>query len=74
MTRSDPNDNSNNQTSQTNKSALDFKQRLFLWYETLIASIESYLPKDPQQTITIIPDGFLAQIPQPAIVTGAHCR
>ncbi|MBS4163427.1 Uncharacterized protein PRO82_000729 [Candidatus Protochlamydia amoebophila] len=40
-----------------------FKERLSLWYETLIAPLESYLPKDPQQVVTIIPDGFLAQIP-----------
>ncbi|CAF22782.1 CHAT domain-containing protein [Candidatus Protochlamydia amoebophila] len=40
-----------------------FKERLALCYETLIAPLESYFPKDPQQVITIIPDGFLAQIP-----------
>ncbi|CAF22766.1 CHAT domain-containing protein [Candidatus Protochlamydia amoebophila] len=40
-----------------------FKERLSLWYETLIAPLESYLPKDSQQVVTIIPDGFLAQIP-----------
>ncbi|WP_075883641.1 CHAT domain-containing protein [Candidatus Protochlamydia sp. W-9] len=40
-----------------------FKERLSLWYEALIAPLESYLPEDPQQVVTIIPDGFLSQIP-----------
>ncbi|MBS4163215.1 hypothetical protein PRO82_000513 [Candidatus Protochlamydia amoebophila] len=40
-----------------------FKNRLRNWYEILIAPLESYLPKDPQQVVTIIPDDYLAQIP-----------
>ncbi|WP_042280821.1 CHAT domain-containing protein [Candidatus Protochlamydia sp. R18] len=40
-----------------------FKKRLKNWYEILITPIEDYLPKDPQQVVTIIPDGYLAQIP-----------
>ncbi|MBS4164950.1 Uncharacterized protein PRO82_002292 [Candidatus Protochlamydia amoebophila] len=40
-----------------------FKKRLSLWYEALIAPIEALLPTDPQQVVTIIPDGFLSQIP-----------
>ncbi|WP_075883639.1 CHAT domain-containing protein [Candidatus Protochlamydia sp. W-9] len=40
-----------------------FKKHLKNWYEILITPIASYLPKDPQQVVTIIPDGFLSQIP-----------
>ncbi|CAF22764.1 CHAT domain-containing protein [Candidatus Protochlamydia amoebophila] len=57
LTRGDPDESTNSAVLQS------FKERLSLWYETLIAPLESYLPKDPQQVVTIIPDGFLAQIP-----------
>ncbi|CAF22770.1 CHAT domain-containing protein [Candidatus Protochlamydia amoebophila] len=57
LTRGDSDESTNSAVLQT------FKERLSLWYETLIAPLESYLPKDPQQVVTIIPDGFLAQIP-----------
>ncbi|MBS4164951.1 Uncharacterized protein PRO82_002293 [Candidatus Protochlamydia amoebophila] len=57
LTRGDPDKSANPAVLQS------FKERLFLWYEALIAPLESYLPKDPQQVVTIIPDGFLAQIP-----------
>nr|WP_249274784.1 CHAT domain-containing protein [Candidatus Protochlamydia amoebophila] len=57
LTRGDPDE------STTSAVLQNFKERLSLWYETLIAPLESYLPKDPQQVVTIIPDGFLAQIP-----------
>ncbi|MBS4164952.1 Uncharacterized protein PRO82_002294 [Candidatus Protochlamydia amoebophila] len=57
LTRGDPDESVNSAVLQT------FKERLSLWYETLITPLESYLPKDPQQVVTIIPDGFLAQIP-----------
>jgi CHAT domain-containing protein/tetratricopeptide (TPR) repeat protein len=40
-----------------------FKERLTQWYESLIAPIEAYLPQNPKQTLTIIPDGFLSQVP-----------
>ncbi|KIC74343.1 CHAT domain-containing tetratricopeptide repeat protein [Candidatus Protochlamydia amoebophila] len=49
--------------SATSAFLQSFKKRLSLWYEALIAPLESYLPKDLQQVVTIIPDGFLAQIP-----------
>ncbi|MBS4164940.1 Uncharacterized protein PRO82_002282 [Candidatus Protochlamydia amoebophila] len=51
--------------SESTSSAVveTFKGRLSLWYEALIAPLESHLPKDPQQVVTIIPDGFLAQVP-----------
>ncbi|CAF22775.1 CHAT domain-containing protein [Candidatus Protochlamydia amoebophila] len=57
LTRGDPD------KSATSAVLQSFKERLSLWYETLIAPLESHLPKDPQQVVTIIPDGFLAQIP-----------
>ncbi|MBS4163213.1 Uncharacterized protein PRO82_000511 [Candidatus Protochlamydia amoebophila] len=57
LTRGEPEQNINLSNSQT------FKKRLKNWYEILIAPIASYLPKDPQQVVTIIPDGYLAQIP-----------
>ncbi|KIC74348.1 CHAT domain-containing protein [Candidatus Protochlamydia amoebophila] len=57
LTRGDP------EESTTSAVLQSFKERLSLWYEALIAPLESYLPKDPQQVVTIIPDGFLAQIP-----------
>ncbi|WP_011174604.1 CHAT domain-containing protein [Candidatus Protochlamydia amoebophila] len=57
LTRGDPDESANSAVLQS------FKERLSLWYEALIAPLESYLPKDPQQVITIIPNGFLAQIP-----------
>ena len=40
-----------------------FQIRLKDWYNVFIAPIEEHLPKDPKQTITIIPDGFLSQLP-----------
>ncbi|CAF22783.1 CHAT domain-containing protein [Candidatus Protochlamydia amoebophila] len=57
LTRGDPDESANSTVLQS------FKERLSLWYEALIAPIESYLPKDPQQVVTIIPDGFLFQTP-----------
>ncbi|KIC74331.1 hypothetical protein DB44_AL00250 [Candidatus Protochlamydia amoebophila] len=57
LTRGKSGDQSNPTDLQT------FKERLALCYETLIAPLEVYLPKDPQQVVTIIPDGFLTQIP-----------
>ncbi|MBS4163426.1 Uncharacterized protein PRO82_000728 [Candidatus Protochlamydia amoebophila] len=57
LTRGDPDESVNSAVLQT------FKERLSLWYEALIAPLEPYLPKDPQQVVTVIPDGFLAQIP-----------
>ncbi|KIC74333.1 tetratricopeptide repeat protein [Candidatus Protochlamydia amoebophila] len=57
LTRGDPDKSANSAVLQS------FKERLSMWYEALIAPLESYLPKDPQQVVTIIPDGFLAQIP-----------
>jgi tetratricopeptide (TPR) repeat protein len=40
-----------------------FNKKLSQWYESLIAPIELYLPQDPLQTLTIVPDEFLSQIP-----------
>ncbi|MBS0648392.1 MAG: CHAT domain-containing protein [Verrucomicrobia bacterium] len=40
-----------------------FKERLSQWYKAFIFPIEKYLPRDPEQTLTIIPDSFLSQIP-----------
>uniref|UniRef100_UPI00096A5787 CHAT domain-containing protein n=1 Tax=Candidatus Protochlamydia sp. W-9 TaxID=1785087 RepID=UPI00096A5787 len=57
LTRGDIDESANSAVLQA------FKKRLSLWYEALIAPLESYLPKDPQQVVTIIPDNFLAQIP-----------
>ncbi|MBS4164954.1 Uncharacterized protein PRO82_002296 [Candidatus Protochlamydia amoebophila] len=57
LTRGKSGDQSNPADLQT------FKERLALCYETLIAPLESYLPEDPQQVVTIIADGFLTQIP-----------
>ncbi|WP_079988696.1 CHAT domain-containing tetratricopeptide repeat protein [Candidatus Protochlamydia sp. W-9] len=57
LTRGESEENTHLSNSQT------FKNRLKNWYEILIAPIASYLPKDPQQVVTIIPDGYLAQIP-----------
>ncbi|MBS0649342.1 MAG: tetratricopeptide repeat protein [Verrucomicrobia bacterium] len=42
-----------------------FKNRLSEWYKALIKPIESFLPKD--KILTIIPDGFLSQIPFAAL-------
>ncbi|KIC74329.1 CHAT domain-containing tetratricopeptide repeat protein [Candidatus Protochlamydia amoebophila] len=51
-------------SKSTNSAIVEtFKKRLSLWHEILIAPLEVYLPKDPQQVVTIISDGFLAQIP-----------
>ncbi|MBS4163051.1 Uncharacterized protein PRO82_000340 [Candidatus Protochlamydia amoebophila] len=57
LTRGDPDESTDSAVLKS------FKDRLSLWYEALIAPIEPYLPKDPQQVVTIIPDGFLSQIP-----------
>ncbi|CAF24681.1 CHAT domain-containing protein [Candidatus Protochlamydia amoebophila] len=57
LTRGDPDESTDSAVLKS------FKNRLSLWYEALIAPIESYLPKDPQQVVTIVPDGFLSQIP-----------
>ncbi|KIC74347.1 CHAT domain-containing protein [Candidatus Protochlamydia amoebophila] len=68
LTRGDPDESANPAVLQS------FKERLSLWYEAFIAPLESYLPKDPQQVVTIIPDGFLAQIPFAAFLDkeGTH--
>lgn len=39
------------------------KGQLSKWHEVFIAPLQGFLPKDPQQTLTIIPDSFLAQLP-----------
>ncbi|WP_042279913.1 CHAT domain-containing tetratricopeptide repeat protein [Candidatus Protochlamydia sp. R18] len=57
LTRGESSDSLNTETLK------NFKNRLRNWYEILIAPIESYLPKDSQQVVTIIPDSYLAQIP-----------
>ncbi|WP_075883900.1 tetratricopeptide repeat protein [Candidatus Protochlamydia sp. W-9] len=57
LTRGEFNDSLNT------KNLKPFKKHISLWYEALVAPLESYLPKDPQQVVTIIPDGYLAQIP-----------
>jgi tetratricopeptide (TPR) repeat protein len=41
----------------------DFNERLSRWYKTFISPIEPYLPKDPRQTLTLVPDGFLSHLP-----------
>ncbi|MGR3973926.1 MAG: CHAT domain-containing tetratricopeptide repeat protein [Candidatus Rhabdochlamydia sp.] len=41
-----------------------FKEKLSSWYNCLIAPLEPYLPaKDSGETLTFIPDGFLAHLP-----------
>ncbi|CAM0117456.1 hypothetical protein RSOCI_03805 [Rhabdochlamydiaceae symbiont of Dictyostelium giganteum] len=41
-----------------------FKENLSFWYNALIAHLESYLPhEDSEETLTFIPDGFLAHLP-----------
>ncbi|MGR3973929.1 MAG: CHAT domain-containing protein [Candidatus Rhabdochlamydia sp.] len=41
-----------------------FKEKLSSWYTSLIAPLEQYLPKkDSGETLTFIPDGFLAHLP-----------
>ena len=40
-----------------------FKQRLKDCYQALINPIVDYLPNDPKQVITIVPDGVLAHMP-----------
>ncbi|CAM0117452.1 hypothetical protein RSOCI_03785 [Rhabdochlamydiaceae symbiont of Dictyostelium giganteum] len=41
-----------------------FSEKLISWYDTLIAPIEHYLPSlDSGETLTFIPDGFLAHLP-----------
>ncbi|WP_075883637.1 CHAT domain-containing protein [Candidatus Protochlamydia sp. W-9] len=57
LTRGEP----DGSTHSSNLQA--FKDRLKDWYEIFIAPIANFLPKDPQQVVTIIPDGYLAQIP-----------
>ena len=44
-----------------------FNERLSQWYDVLVRPIKDYLPKDPQQTVTFIPEGFLSQIPFAAL-------
>ncbi|MGZ3633797.1 MAG: CHAT domain-containing protein, partial [Parachlamydiaceae bacterium] len=39
------------------------KDYLEKWYRTFIAPIQDYLPQDPQQVVTIIPDGCLSHLP-----------
>ncbi|MBS0648385.1 MAG: tetratricopeptide repeat protein [Verrucomicrobia bacterium] len=43
------------------------KGQLSKWHEVFIEDIEDFLPKNPQQTVTIIPDSFLAQLPFAAL-------
>ncbi|WP_075883643.1 CHAT domain-containing tetratricopeptide repeat protein [Candidatus Protochlamydia sp. W-9] len=57
LTRGEPDENIHLSNSKA------FKKRLKNWYEILIAPLATFLPKDPQQVVTIIPDGYLAQIP-----------
>ncbi|MGR3912105.1 MAG: tetratricopeptide repeat protein [Candidatus Rhabdochlamydia sp.] len=41
-----------------------FKEKLINWYDIFIHPIEPYLPsQDNQETLTFIPDGFLAHLP-----------
>ncbi|MGR3973352.1 MAG: CHAT domain-containing protein [Candidatus Rhabdochlamydia sp.] len=41
-----------------------FKEKLSSWYNCLIAPLEMYLPsKDSEETLTFIPEGFLAHLP-----------
>ncbi|MGR3973991.1 MAG: CHAT domain-containing protein, partial [Candidatus Rhabdochlamydia sp.] len=41
-----------------------FKEKLSSWYNCLITPLEPYLPaKDSGETLTFIPDGFLAHLP-----------
>jgi CHAT domain-containing protein/uncharacterized protein HemY len=47
-----------------------FHNRLTKWYESLIAPLEKYIPKDEGLSLTIIPDGFLSQIPFAAFRDG----
>ncbi|MGR3912065.1 MAG: CHAT domain-containing protein, partial [Candidatus Rhabdochlamydia sp.] len=45
-------------------SAQLFNERLSSWYNLLIAPLEEYLPlPDSEETLTFIPDGFLAHLP-----------
>lgn len=57
----------------SSRGGVDFAQQLALsdfiknnlakWYRALIAPIEEYLPREADHTLTIVPDGFLAQFP-----------
>ena len=49
--------------SEETPARKDFKKRLGDWYDVFITPIEQYLPEDPEQTLTIVPDDFLSQIP-----------
>ncbi|MGR3912106.1 MAG: tetratricopeptide repeat protein [Candidatus Rhabdochlamydia sp.] len=41
-----------------------FKEKLINWYDILIHPLEPYLPsQDSEETLTFIPDGFLAHLP-----------
>ena len=40
-----------------------FNEQLAKWYDVFIRPIELYLPKDPQQTVTIIAEEFLSMLP-----------
>ncbi|CAM0117417.1 hypothetical protein RSOCI_03595 [Rhabdochlamydiaceae symbiont of Dictyostelium giganteum] len=41
-----------------------FKEKLINWYDILIHPLEPYLPsQDGEETLTFIPDGFLAHLP-----------
>ncbi|MGR3912352.1 MAG: CHAT domain-containing protein, partial [Candidatus Rhabdochlamydia sp.] len=41
-----------------------FNEKLSSWYDLLIAPLEEYLPlPDSEETLTFIPDGFLAHLP-----------
>lgn len=44
-------------------TASSFKKKLRQWYKALISPIEKYLPMDSKQTVTIVPSGFLSQLP-----------
>jgi CHAT domain-containing protein/tetratricopeptide (TPR) repeat protein len=40
-----------------------FIEKLSRWHEIFITPIEKFLPQDPTETVTVIPDGFLAHVP-----------
>ncbi|CAM0117469.1 hypothetical protein RSOCI_03870 [Rhabdochlamydiaceae symbiont of Dictyostelium giganteum] len=50
-----------------------FDEKLSSWYDIFIAPLETYLPsKDSLETLTFIPDGFLAHLPFGAFYHGAE--
>lgn len=49
-----------------------FHNRLTQWHKALISPLEKYIPKDKGLSVTIIPDGFLSQIPFAAFRDGEN--